>query len=67
MGGNITQEMVRRRSEHNECVLYTMEVHPFNIYTYFHIIIKINYFHHFYTNEVYYLYESSQLHIVFRH
>jgi len=27
MGGDITQEMIRRRSEHNECVLYTMEVH----------------------------------------
>lgn len=26
MGGDITQEMIRRRSEHNECVLYTMEV-----------------------------------------
>jgi protein TilB len=25
MGGDITQEMIRRRSEHNECVLYTME------------------------------------------
>lgn len=25
MGGEITQEMIRRRSEHNECVLYTME------------------------------------------
>ena len=26
MGGDITQEMIRRRAEHNDCILYTLEV-----------------------------------------
>ena len=33
MGGDITQEMIRRRAEHNDCILYTLEVkHLLSIY-----------------------------------
>ena len=41
MEGDIKQEMIWRRSKHNECVLYTMVVDSCNLCTHINVILVI--------------------------